>query len=114
MAEEQDDMSKTEEPTAKRLADDGRIWVGLRFGGVRVIEDDVVKRDPGVEGLPADVVQRVNDALQKAIESDEFKSFVAVSLVAPAFLNASDYRSVVDAERAIYARVVPKLALDIR
>jgi len=66
------------------------------------------------KGLPADVVQRLNEALQKAIESDEFKSFVAVSLVAPAFLNASDYRLVVDAERAIYARVVPKLALDNR
>jgi hypothetical protein len=35
-------------------------------------------------------------------------------LVAPAFLNANDYRLVVDAERAIYARVVPKLALDNR
>jgi len=56
----------------------------------------------------------LNDALQKAIESEEFKSFVAVSLVAPAFLNANDYRQVVDAERAIYARVVPKLALDNR
>jgi tripartite-type tricarboxylate transporter receptor subunit TctC len=66
------------------------------------------------KGLPAEVVQRLNEALQKAIESDEFKSFVAVSLVAPAFLNASDYRLVVDAERAIYARVVPKLALDNR
>ena len=54
------------------------------------------------------------EALQKAIESDEFKSFVAVSLVAPAFLNANDYRQVVDAERAIYARVVPKLALENR
>ena len=66
------------------------------------------------KGLPADVVVRLNDALQKAIESEEFKSFVAVSLVAPAFLNANDYRAVVDSERAIYARVVPKLALDNR
>ena len=66
------------------------------------------------KGLPADVVLRLNDALQKAIESEEFKSFVAVSLVAPAFLNANDYQAVVDAERAIYARVVPKLALGNR
>jgi len=66
------------------------------------------------KGLPAEVVLRLNDALQKAIESEEFKNFVAVSLVAPAFLNANDYRQVVDAERAIYARVVPKLALDNR
>ena len=66
------------------------------------------------KGLPTDVVQRLNEALQKAIESEEFKSFVAVSLVAPAFLNASDYHAVVDAERAIYARVVPKLALGNR
>jgi len=34
--------------------------------------------------------------------------------VAPAFLNASEYQSVVDSERAIYARVVPKLALGNR
>ena len=66
------------------------------------------------KGLPTDVVQRLNEALQKAIESEEFKSFVAVSLVAPAFLNASDYHAVVDAERAIYARVVPKLSLGNR
>ena len=66
------------------------------------------------KGLPSDVVQRLNEALQKAIESEEFKSFVAVSLVAPAFLNASDYHAVVDAERAIYARVVPKLSLGNR
>ena len=66
------------------------------------------------KGLPADVVLRLNDALQKAIESEEFKTFVAVSLVAPAFLNANDYHAVVDAERAIYARVVPKLALGNR
>ena len=66
------------------------------------------------KGLPGDVVLRLNEAFQKAIESDEFKNFVAVALVAPAFLNASDYRAVVDSERAIYARVVPKLALENR
>jgi len=66
------------------------------------------------KGLPGDVVLRLNEAFQRAIESDEFKNFVAVALVAPAFLNASDYRAVVDSERAIYARVVPKLALDNR
>ena len=66
------------------------------------------------KGLPGDVVLRLNDAFQKAIESEEFKNFVAVALVAPAFLNASDYRLVVDSERAIYSRVVPKLALDNR
>jgi len=66
------------------------------------------------KGLPPEVVHRLNDALQKAIESEEFKNFVAVALVAPAFLNASEYQSVVDSERAIYARVVPKLALGNR
>lgn len=66
------------------------------------------------KGLSTDVVQRLNEALQKAIESEEFKNFVSVALVAPAFLHAGDYRAVVDAERAIYARVVPKLALDNR
>ena len=63
------------------------------------------------KGTPSAVVARLNDALQKAVESEDFRAFVSVALVEPAFLNAAGYQSVVDAERAIYARVVPKLSL---
>lgn len=62
-------------------------------------------------GTPPAVVARLNEALARAIESEEFKAFVASALVAPAYLPAADYQAVVDAERAIYARVVPKLDL---
>lgn len=41
--------------TTLALAHDGRIWLGLRYGGVRVIADGTIRRDPAVEGLPDDV-----------------------------------------------------------
>lgn len=63
------------------------------------------------KGTPAAVIATIDDAFAKAVESDEFRAFVSQALVAPAFLNAADYQGVVDAERAIYAKVVPKLAL---
>jgi tripartite-type tricarboxylate transporter receptor subunit TctC len=76
--------------------------------------DLALRADFGVfapKGTPPAVVATIDEAFAKAIESDEFKAFVSQALVAPAFLNAADYQNVVDAERAIYARVVPKLAL---
>ena len=66
------------------------------------------------KGTPAADVASLNDALGKAVQSDEFKAFVAQALVEPAFLPAAEYQKVVDAERAIYAKVVPKLALENR
>jgi tripartite-type tricarboxylate transporter receptor subunit TctC len=63
------------------------------------------------KGTPPAVVAKLDEALGKAIESEEFKAFVASALVAPAYLPAAEYQAVVDAERAIYARVVPKLDL---
>jgi len=64
------------------------------------------------KGTPAADVATLNGALGKAVQSDEFKAFVAQALVEPAFLPAAEYQKVVDAERAIYAKVVPKLALE--
>jgi tripartite-type tricarboxylate transporter receptor subunit TctC len=64
------------------------------------------------KGTPAADVATLNGALGKAVQSDEFKAFVAQALVEPAFLPAAEYQRVVDAERAIYAKVVPKLALE--
>jgi len=64
------------------------------------------------KGTPPAIVATINEALGKAVESDEFKAFVTQALVAPAFLPAAEYQKVVDAERAIYAKVVPKLALE--
>ena len=66
------------------------------------------------KGTPAADLASLNDALGKAVQSDEFKAFVAQALVEPAFLPAAEYQKVVDAERAIYAKVVPKLALENR
>jgi tripartite-type tricarboxylate transporter receptor subunit TctC len=63
------------------------------------------------KGTPPDVVAKLDDALGKAVESEEFKVFVTQALVAPAYLPAAEYQKVVDAERAIFVRVVPKLPL---
>ena len=64
------------------------------------------------KGTPAADVATLNGALGKAVQSDEFKAFVAQALVEPAFLPAAEYQKVVDAEREIYAKVVPKLAVE--
>jgi tripartite-type tricarboxylate transporter receptor subunit TctC len=66
------------------------------------------------KGIPSADVATLDSALGKAVQSDEFKAFVAQALVEPAFLPAAEYQKVVDAERAIYAKVVPKLALENR
>jgi len=63
------------------------------------------------KGTPPDVVAKLEDALGKAIESEEFKAFVTQALVAPAYLPAPEYQKVIDAERVIFVRVVPKLSL---
>jgi tripartite-type tricarboxylate transporter receptor subunit TctC len=63
------------------------------------------------KGTPPDIVAKLDEALSKAVQSEDFKTFVSASLVAPAFLPASEYQQVVDAERAVFMRVVPKLSL---
>lgn len=62
--------------------------------------------------LPADVLTRLEDAIERAVQSDEFRQFAAKAQSAAAFLRSADYRKVVDSERAVYAKIVPALGLD--
>lgn len=63
------------------------------------------------KGTPRDVVAKIDDAFAQAIQSEDFKAFASQARVAPAFLPAAEYQKVVDAERAVFTRVVPKLSL---
>lgn len=62
-------------------------------------------------GTPSAIVARIDDAVSKAVASDEFRSFAVQVLAAPAYLDAAEYRRVVDAERSAYARVIPAIGL---
>mgnify|MGYP001206674655 CR=1 FL=1 len=61
---------------------------------------------------PCVVPERLSAAFATAAASEDFRNFVTRDLVTPAYLNAADYQRVVDEERDIYARVVPKLPLE--
>lgn len=63
------------------------------------------------KGTPPDVVARLDAALAKAIQSDDFKDFATRVLVVPAYLPGPDYQKVVDDERAVFVKIVPKLSL---
>jgi len=63
------------------------------------------------KGVPPDVVAKLDVALAKAIQSDDFKEFAARALAVPAYLPGPEYQKVVDAERDVFVRVVPKLSL---
>lgn len=63
------------------------------------------------KGTPPDVVATLDAALAKAIQSDDFKEFATRTLAVPAYLPAPEYQKVVDDERAVFVRVVPKLSL---
>ncbi|MGE0806057.1 MAG: tripartite tricarboxylate transporter substrate binding protein [Burkholderiaceae bacterium] len=83
----------------------------LREGGVNLS----LRADFGLfvpAGTPDDVMKRLSAAFATAVASEEFRNFVTRDLVTPAYLNAADYQRVVDEERDIYARVVPKLSLE--
>mgnify|MGYP001263590286 CR=1 FL=1 len=82
----------------------------LKEGGV----DIALRADFGFflpKGTPPDVVAKLEAALAKAIESNDFKEFATRALAVPAYLPAPEYQKVVDAERAVFVRVVPKLSL---
>ena len=64
------------------------------------------------KGTPAAVIARIGEAFAKAIESEEFKAFAATAMATPAFLNAAEYRKVVDGERTLYAKIVPTLKIE--
>ncbi len=62
-------------------------------------------------GTPAGVVARIDEAFARAIASEDFRTFAARALATPGFLEAAQYRKVIDAERALYAKIVPALRL---
>ena len=82
-------------------------------------------------GTPAAVTERLAAAVKEALKSPEllkvyrgdgategqlsgraFRDFVVRDLTTPAFLPSAGYQKIVDDERAIYARIVPKLPLE--
>ena len=92
--------------------------------------EPLVEADPGqllelrfeepealVEGLREAALLAADDlgderlADRRADDGRAVPTFVTQALVAPAFLPAADYQKVVDAERVIFVRVVPKLSL---
>jgi tripartite-type tricarboxylate transporter receptor subunit TctC len=62
-------------------------------------------------GTPPEAVAKIDEAIAKAVGSDEFRAFAAKALAVPAFLGAGEYRKIVDAERALYSRIVPAIGL---
>ena len=105
----------------------GKLRAIAQFGATRApaLPDVPTLRELGVNlslgveiglfapaGTPPAIVARIDDAISKAVASDEFRSFAAQVLAAPAFLDAAEYRRIVDAERAAYAKVVPAIDLN--
>lgn len=60
---------------------------------------------------PADVIAKLESAIKVAVESEEFRKSVTSALSSPAYLNSTDYQKLIDKERDIYARIVPRLPL---
>jgi tripartite-type tricarboxylate transporter receptor subunit TctC len=60
---------------------------------------------------PPDVVAKLESAVKVAVESEDFRKSVTAALSSPAYLNSDDYQKLVDQERDIYSRIVPKLSL---
>jgi tripartite-type tricarboxylate transporter receptor subunit TctC len=61
---------------------------------------------------PPATIARLDAILAKAAATDEFKAFATQAMSVPAFLDAADYRKLVDGERALYSRLVPKIKLE--
>ncbi|MEK7946630.1 tripartite tricarboxylate transporter substrate binding protein [Pigmentiphaga sp. YJ18] len=104
----------------------GRLRALAQFGATRTDElaaiptlkeagvDLSLRADFGLfvpKGTPDDVMKKLSTAFAAAVQSDSFRNFVTRDLVAPAYLPPAEYQRVVDEERDIYARVVPKLSL---
>lgn len=66
------------------------------------------------KGLPADVVAKIDEVFAKSVGSEEFRAFAAKAMTTAGFLNAAEYRKVVEAERSLYAKIVPALGLGDR
>ena len=66
----------------------------------------------GPAGISPAIIGNMNEAVAKAVNTEEFKAFANRALAAPAFLPADEYKKIVDAERALYARLIPKIKLN--
>ena len=66
----------------------------------------------GPAGIPPALIANMNEAVSKAVNTEEFKAFANRALAAPAFLPADEYKKIVDGERALYARLIPKIKLN--
>jgi tripartite-type tricarboxylate transporter receptor subunit TctC len=102
----------------------GRLRAIAQFGAARApgLEQVPTLKESGIDlvlgvdigifgpaALPASVLARLEGALSAAVQTDEFRTFAANAQATPGFLNASDYRRVVDNERKLYAGLVPRL-----
>ena len=63
------------------------------------------------KGTPPDVIAKLDAALAKAIQSDDFKDFAARAREVAAYLPGPEYQKAVDTERGVFVRLVPKLGL---
>jgi tripartite-type tricarboxylate transporter receptor subunit TctC len=66
----------------------------------------------GPAGIPPAIMANMNEAVAKAVNTEEFKAFANRALAAPAFLPAEEYKKIVDGERSLYARLIPKIRLN--
>ncbi|MEI6384739.1 MAG: tripartite tricarboxylate transporter substrate binding protein [Betaproteobacteria bacterium] len=110
----------------KPQIDAGKMRAIAQFGATRAtaIQDVPTLKESGVNvnlsvdlglfgpaGITPSIVANINEAVAKAVNTEEFKAFASRALAAPAYLPADDYKKIVDGERALYARLVPKIKL---
>jgi tripartite-type tricarboxylate transporter receptor subunit TctC len=85
-------------PTLKELGVDVTLGVDIGFFAPK--------------DTPSALIARLDEIIARAIATDEFRTFATQAMTVPAFLDAAAYRRVVENERALYAKIVPTLALD--
>lgn len=110
----------------KPQVDAGKLRAVAQFGATRApaLLDVPTLRELGVNltlgvdlglfapaGTPTSIVNRINDALAKVVGSEEFQAFAAKALARAAYLPADEYGKVVEGERALYSRIVPRIKL---
>jgi tripartite-type tricarboxylate transporter receptor subunit TctC len=110
----------------KPQVDAGKLRAIAQFGANRTasLQDLPTLKESGVNvnlavdlglfgpaGIPSTIIASMNEAVAKVVNTEEFKAFANRALAAPAFLPADDYKKIVDGERSIYARLIPKIKL---
>ena len=110
----------------KPQVDGGKLRALAQFGSTRApaLPDVPTLRELGVNltlgvdiglfapaGTAMPIVAQINDAVAKAVASGEFQGFASKALATAAYLPAQEYRKIVDGERAMYARIVPRIKL---